>query len=224
MTEIDFTERYSRQIRLPLVGQAGQRKLLESGVLIIGMGGLGSPAALYLAAAGVGRLTLADFDRVDESNLQRQIIHGHGDIGELKADSAANTLRALNPAVQVVSLDYSLDYDDFLEQAAKVDLMIDCTDNFPTRFEMNRVSLETRTPLVSAAAIRWEGQVTSFDPRAPGQPVLSMPVPGREYPKRDLRNGRRHLPAGRRARHHAGDGSSQHPARPGPAPRRSMAV
>lgn len=177
MAEIDFSARYSRQIRLPLVGEAGQRKLLEAGVLIIGMGGLGSPAAMYLTAAGVGRLTLADFDRVDESNLQRQIIHSHGDIGELKAGSAANTLRALNPAVEVVTLDYSLDYDDFLEQAGDVDLIVDCTDNFPSRFDMNRVSLETRTPLVSGAAIRWEGQVTSFDPRAPDSPCYQCLYP-----------------------------------------------
>lgn len=177
MTEIDFNERYNRQIRLPQVGEAGQRRLLESGVLIVGMGGLGSPAAMYLTAAGVGRLRLADFDRVDESNLQRQIIHGHGDIGELKADSAAHTLRLLNPAVEVVTLDYSLDYDDFLEQATAVDLMVDCTDNFPSRFEMNRVSLETATPLVSGAAIRWEGQVTSFDPRAAASPCYQCLYP-----------------------------------------------
>ena len=177
MTETNFSERYSRQIRLPRVGEAGQRKLFESAVLIIGMGGLGSPAAMYLTAAGVGRLTLADFDRVDESNLQRQIIHGHGDIGALKADSAARTLRALNPAVEVVTLDYSLDYDDFREQAGGVDVMVDCTDNFPTRFEMNRVSLETETPLISGAAIRWEGQVTAFDPRMPDSPCYQCLYP-----------------------------------------------
>ncbi len=177
MTEIDFNERYSRQIRLPRVGEAGQRKLLKSRVLIIGMGGLGSPAGLYLTAAGVGHLTLADFDRVDESNLQRQIIHAHADIGELKAGSAANTLRALNPAIEVATLDYSLDYDDFLEQAAAADLILDCTDNFPSRFEMNRVSLETATPLVSGAAIRWEGQVTAFDPRAPESPCYQCLYP-----------------------------------------------
>ena len=177
MTEIDFAERYSRQIRLPLVGEAGQRKLRDAGVLIVGMGGLGSPAAMYLTAAGVGRLTLADFDRVDESNLQRQIIHAHGDIGELKAVSAADTLRALNPAVEVATLDYSLDFDDFLACAAGVDVMLDCTDNFPTRFEMNRVSLQTRTPLVSGAAIRWEGQVTAFDPRTPASPCYQCMYP-----------------------------------------------
>ncbi len=166
----NWKEQYSRQIRLPAVGEAGQRKLSQARVLIIGLGGLGSPVAMYLTAAGVGQLVLADFDCVDESNLQRQIIHHHADIGKLKADSAAHTLHALNPSVHVDTLNYSLDYEDFIEHASAIDLMIDCTDNFPTRFQMNRVSLETRTPLVSGAAIRWEGQVTAFDPRIADSP------------------------------------------------------
>lgn len=170
MSEVDFRARYSRQIRLPQVGEAGQLKLRDARVCIVGMGGLGSPAAMYLTAAGVGHMTLADFDRVDESNLQRQIIHAHADIGELKAASAAATLRALNPKVDIATLDYSLDLDDLLECASAADVLLDCTDNFPTRFEMNRVALQTGTPLVSGAAIRWEGQVTAFDPRAPGSP------------------------------------------------------
>ncbi|MGR3984302.1 MAG: HesA/MoeB/ThiF family protein [Gammaproteobacteria bacterium] len=173
----DFAQRYSRQIRLPQIGEDGQRKLLASAALIVGMGGLGSPAAMYLTAAGVGRLLLADFDRVEESNLQRQIIHAHADIGELKAASAARTLRELNPAVEVTTLDYSLDFDDLLEHAAAADVLLDCTDNFPTRFAMNRASLQTRKPLVSAAAIRWEGQVTAFDPRAPDSPCYQCLYP-----------------------------------------------
>lgn len=177
MTDIDFAARYARQIRLPAVGEDGQRKLGEAAALVVGLGGLGSPAAMYLTAAGVGRLTLADFDRVDESNLQRQIIHSHADIGELKAASAAATLRALNPAVEVTTLDYSLDREDFFRYADGVDVMLDCTDNFETRFEMNRVSRQTLTPLVSAAAIRWEGQVTAFDPRAPSSPCYQCLYP-----------------------------------------------
>lgn len=177
MTEIEWQQRYSRQIRLPTVGEAGQRTLRASTVLVIGLGGLGSPLAMYLAAAGVGSLRLADFDCVEVSNLQRQIIHRQRDIGELKAISAANTVREIHPHTQVVTLDYSLDYEDFIEQAAAVDVMVDCTDNFPTRFAMNRVSLETRTPLVSAAAIRWEGQVTSFDPRVPHCPCYQCLYP-----------------------------------------------
>ncbi len=166
----NFAQRYSRQIRLPQVGEDGQRKLLEARALIVGLGGLGSPAALYLAAAGVGAITLADFDCVDESNLQRQIIHRQADIGELKADSAARALRAINPDIAVTALDYVLDEADFIEHAAAADLILDCTDNFPSRQAINRASLATRTPLVSSAAIRWEGQVTAFDPRNPASP------------------------------------------------------
>ena len=165
MNETKFEERYSRQIRLPQIGEAGQAKLRDARVLIIGMGGLGSPVALYLAAAGVGFMRIADFDQVDESNLQRQIIHQHADIGELKAESAARSLQAINPDIEIETLDYSLNHEDFLEQSGDIDLIVDCTDNFPTRFELNDVSLANRIPLVSGAAIRWEGQVTAFDPR-----------------------------------------------------------
>ena len=181
MTRNNFQERYSRQIRLPQVGLDGQQKLAESRILIIGMGGLGSPVALYLAAAGIGHMRIADFDQVDESNLQRQIIHNHDNIGELKADSAATKLRAINPAIDVETLDYSLDYEDFIEQSAGIDLIIDCTDNFPTRFELNDVSLQTGIPLVSGAAIRWEGQVTSFVPSNPESPCYQC-----LYPRRDI--------------------------------------
>jgi len=177
MPQIDFETRYSRQIRLPQVGAAGQRRLRAARVFIVGLGGLGAPAAMYLTAAGVGHLTLADFDRVDESNLQRQIIHAHADIGELKAASAAAALRALNPQVDITTLDYSLDFDDLLECARGAHLLLDCTDNFPTRFEMNRAALLTRTPLVTGAAIRWEGQVTAFDARAPGSPCYRCMYP-----------------------------------------------
>ncbi len=180
MPKIDFKERYSRQIRLPSVGEQGQKKLSQSRVFIIGMGGLGSPVALYLAAAGVGHIVIADFDRVDESNLQRQIIHSQSDIGELKAASAARSLKAINPLVDVETLDYSLDYDDFLTHAKTVDLLIDCTDNFPTRFQLNRASLETRTPFVSGAAIRWAGQVTAFDPRQDDSPCYQCLYPDTE--------------------------------------------
>ena len=148
MTKLNFHERYSRQIKLPLVGENGQQTLADSKVLIVGMGGLGSPVALYLAAAGVGHIVIADFDQVDESNLQRQVIHTESAIGELKAESAAHSLKAINSSVKVDTLNYALGYDDFLEQAQTVDLIIDCTDNFPTRFELNQVSLQTSTPLV----------------------------------------------------------------------------
>ena len=179
MNEPDFQERYSRQIRLPRIGERGQRRLMESRIFIVGMGGLGSPVALYLAAAGVGHMTIADFDQVDESNLQRQIIHTQQDIGGLKAESAAHSLRQINPAIQVETLDYSLDQDDFMEQCAGIDLLIDCTDNFPTRFALNEVSLKSGVPWVSGAAIRWEGQVTAFDPRSESSPCYQCLYPNR---------------------------------------------
>lgn len=179
MNRDNFTERYSRQIRLPQIGLEGQERLRDSSVLIIGMGGLGSPVGLYLAAAGVGTMRIADFDQVDESNLQRQIIHQHADIGQHKAESAARQLRAINPDVRVHTLNYVLGYDDFLEQAQEVSLIVDCTDNFPTRFELNDVSRHTQTPLVSGAAIRWEGQVTSFDPRDAASPCYQCLYPDR---------------------------------------------
>ena len=179
MKQDNFKERYSRQIRLPQIGIAGQERLRDSSVLVVGMGGLGSPVGLYLAAAGVGSMRIADFDHVDESNLQRQIIHEYANIGQHKAESAANRLRAINPHIQIETLDYVLDYEDFMEHAQDVSLIVDCTDNFPTRFELNDVSRHTQTPLVSGAAIRWEGQVTSFDPRNSQSPCYQCLYPDR---------------------------------------------
>ncbi len=159
-----FLEQYSRQIRLPQVGEQGQRRLSRSTVLIIGAGGLGSPVSMYLAAAGVGRLYISDFDRVDRSNLQRQIMHRVRDLGEPKAESALRTLMELNPDCRVETLDWVLDGDELDDYASKSDLILDCTDNFPTRFDINRASLKTGVPLVSAAAVRMEGQLASFHP------------------------------------------------------------
>jgi adenylyltransferase/sulfurtransferase len=161
--------RYSRQIMLPQVDVAGQEKLLSSRVLIIGMGGLGSPVAMYLASAGVGHLVLVDHDNVDLSNLQRQILHGEDDIGHPKITSAANTLMQLNPQLQVTALDHKLSEKELLETTKNVDLVVDATDNFETRFTINRVCVETGTPLISGAAIRMEGQVSVFMNR-PGSP------------------------------------------------------
>ncbi len=166
----DQQKRYARQTRLPQIGEAGQAKILRSNALIIGLGGLGSPVAMYLAAAGVGQMTLSDFDRVDESNLQRQIIHRYEDIGEPKARSAERTLRTISPEIKLDVKDYELDLDELHDLAGQADIILDCTDNFPSRFGLNRISLATQTPLVSGAAIRWEGQVTSFDPRTPDCP------------------------------------------------------
>jgi adenylyltransferase/sulfurtransferase len=154
--------RYSRQIRLPGIGETGQQKLIDSRVLIVGMGGLGSPAGMYLAAAGVGHLVVSDFDRVEESNLQRQIIHRAADVGELKAYSAGRTIEAINPHCRVTAIDWELDEAELAEQVAAADVVLDCCDNFATRFAVNRACFRARTPLVSGAAIRMEGQIAAF--------------------------------------------------------------
>ena len=170
-------ERYSRQIKLPQVGENGQQRLVHSRTLIIGMGGLGSPVAMYLAAAGVGHLVISDYDRVDTSNLQRQIVHTHSNIGELKAASARETLLRINPTIEVTVFDYELDTDELITQAEQASLIIDCTDNFPSRFELNRASIATGTPLVSGAAIRWEGQVATFIPANDSSPCYQCLYP-----------------------------------------------
>ncbi len=153
--------RYSRQILLPQVGINAQERLLKSKVLIIGLGGLGSPVAMYLAAAGVGHLLLCDFDVVELSNLQRQIIHNTDDIGQSKVESARDSLFALNPLVKMTLLQ-QLDNDALAEQISQVDVVLDCTDNLPTRFAINQACVDTQTPLVSGAAIRMEGQISVF--------------------------------------------------------------
>lgn len=154
--------RYGRQIMLPQFDIAGQQCLLKSHVLIIGLGGLGSPAAMYLAAAGVGQITLADDDAVDLSNLQRQIAHTHTDIGSAKVESAAQTLRALNPEIKVSTLQQRLSGDELNQAVQQADVVIDASDNFATRFAINQACVDAHTPLVSGAAIRLEGQVSVF--------------------------------------------------------------
>ncbi len=156
--------RYNRHILLPEVGEAGQQKLLESKVLLLGAGGLGSPAALYLAAAGVGTLGIVDMDVVDASNLQRQILHNMERIGERKVDSAKKTLTALNPDVNVVTYDVRFGADNVLDIIDGYDVIIDGTDNFPTRYLLNDASLIKRISVVHGSIFRFEGQVTVFDP------------------------------------------------------------
>lgn len=170
--------RYARHIRLPQIGESGQATLLASHALIIGVGGLGSPVALYLTAAGIGELTLCDYDRVDLSNLQRQVLHSMNDIGELKTDSARATLQGINPEVKINTIDYVVDEDELVEIARPADIILDCTDNFESRFALNRISRKLRIPLVSGAAIRWEGQVTAFDPRREESPCYHCLYPG----------------------------------------------
>ena len=147
---------------LPQFDIAGQQRLLSSHVLIIGLGGLGSPVAMYLAAAGIGQLTLADDDEVDLSNLQRQIVHTHADIGHAKVASAAQTLRAMNPEITVSTIQHRLSGDELNQAVQQADLVIDASDNFSTRFAINQACVDTHTPLVSGAAMRLEGQVSVF--------------------------------------------------------------
>ncbi|MCB1800286.1 MAG: HesA/MoeB/ThiF family protein [Gammaproteobacteria bacterium] len=157
-------ERYARQIRLAAIGEAGQQQLLDASALIIGLGGLGSPAAMYLAASGVGRLVISDYDRVEPSNLQRQIAHREQDIGEPKAHSAKLTLQSLNPRCEVEALDWELDKDELATRVAAADVILDCTDNVASRLQINRAAVSHGTPLVSAAAIRREGQILTVLP------------------------------------------------------------
>lgn len=175
-------ERYSRQICLPFIGEAGQQKLLNAHVVIVGMGGLGSPVALYLAASGVGRLTLVDFDIVDRANLQRQIIHFDADVGRLKVDSAQEKLLALNPNVQVKTVPELLSEEAFSNLIGGVTLVVDCTDNFITRYSINQSCFKAKVPFVSGAAIRTEGQVTVFDPNNPKSPCYACLYPEKDLP------------------------------------------
>jgi len=156
--------RYHRHVLLPEVGEAGQQKLLESKVLLLGAGGLGSPAALYLAAAGVGTLGIVDMDVVDASNLQRQILHNVDRIGERKVDSAKKTLTLLNPDVDVVTYDVRFGADNVLDIIDGYDVIVDGTDNFPTRYLLNDATVLRRIPVVHGSIFRFEGQVTVFKP------------------------------------------------------------
>ena len=165
--------RYSRQIMLPQLDFEGQQKLFDARVLLIGLGGLGSPAALYLAAAGVGTLVLNDFDRVDLTNLQRQILHGTEDIGTAKTESARRSLARLNPDVCLETLDRVLEGDDLMREIARCDVVLDCSDNFATRFAVNAASVATGVPLASGAVIRFEGQVATFTPAVAGSPCCN---------------------------------------------------
>ncbi|MCU7860192.1 MAG: molybdopterin-synthase adenylyltransferase MoeB, partial [Candidatus Thiodiazotropha sp. (ex Lucinoma kastoroae)] len=168
--------RYSRQIMLQSIGIEGQQKLLDARVLIIGLGGLGSPAAMYLAAAGVGTLVLVDFDQVDLTNLQRQIVHTTERIGQLKVESARESLLALNPECKIETISNQLDEAQLVTQVKQADLVLDGTDNFATRFAINKACYTHQTPLVSGAAIRMEGQVSVFTGQ-PGGPCYHCLYP-----------------------------------------------
>lgn len=169
--------RYSRHILLPEIGVEGQQKLLAAHALVIGAGGLGCSSALFLAASGVGTLTLCDGDTVDLTNLQRQILHRTSGIGKPKVDSARATLAEINPEVRVSALNARADEAHFAELAARADVVLDCSDNFATRYALNRVCARLKKPLVSGAATRFDGQITVFDARQPNSPCYHCLYP-----------------------------------------------
>ena len=162
--------RYSKQIMLPQIDVEGQQKIIDSTMLIVGMGGLGSPTALYLAAAGVGHIIIADFDQVELSNLQRQIIHRTSDIGDDKVNSAKAKLLELNPNIKVTIANEIVHTDNLSSLIKDVDIVLDGTDNFESRFEINKACVEFQKPLVSAAVIRLEGQISVFKGYEKDQP------------------------------------------------------
>ena len=169
--------RYSRHILLNELGVEGQEALLASHALIIGAGGLGSPVALYLGSAGVGRITVVDHDVVDETNLQRQIAHNLARVGHPKAESIVEAIAAINPDVRVTPIVQRADAALLSELIAQADVVLDCTDNFATRHAINRACVKHRKPLVSGAAIRMDGQLSVFDARTPGNPCYACVFP-----------------------------------------------
>ncbi len=169
--------RYSRHVLLPEIGLDGQERLGNARALVIGAGGLGSPAAYYLASAGIGTLILADGDTVDLTNLQRQILHRTESIGQAKALSGQYTLRGINPECQVVALTERLEGERLEQEIARVDVVLDCSDNFATRHAANRACVAARKPLVSGAAIRFDGQVAVFDSRQKNAPCYNCLFP-----------------------------------------------
>lgn len=162
--------RYSRQIMLPEMDVAGQQKLVDATVLIVGMGGLGCPAAMYLSAAGVGHLIVADDDEVELTNLQRQIAHSQASIGQAKVDSADTALTGLNPDVKITPVNARLEGELLDQYVSQADVIVDACDNYTTRFAVNRSCIKNKKPLVSGAAIRMEGQVAVFDSTKPESP------------------------------------------------------
>lgn len=169
--------RYSRHILLPQIEYDGQEKLTQSHVLIVGAGGLGSPVAMYLAASGVGTLTICDFDAVDMTNLQRQIIHTTQSVGINKAVSAEHTIFEINPEVTVHTVQQKSTEAEMAALVAQADVVVDCSDNFATRYALNRLCFQQKTPLVSGAAIRFEGQITVFDFRNDSTPCYHCLYP-----------------------------------------------
>lgn len=173
--------RYSRHILLDELGIEGQEKLLNTHVLVIGAGGLGSPVALYLGSAGVGRMTVVDHDRIEATNLQRQIAHTQARLGQYKAESIVQAVAAINPDVKVVALTQQADDALLASLVQEADLVIDCTDNFLTRHAINRACVTYEKPLVSGAAIRFDGQVSVYDASTPQSPCYACVFPESDH-------------------------------------------
>lgn len=169
--------RYSRHILLPEIDIAGQEKLIRSSAFILGAGGLGSPAALYLAASGIGKLVICDHDQVDLTNLQRQILHNTASIGKSKADSAKNTLQHINPQIKIIPLSEYATPDLLHKEIGEVDIVVDASDNFSARHLLNQACLIHRKPLISGAAVRFSGQVTVFNFRQDNSPCYHCLFP-----------------------------------------------
>jgi molybdopterin/thiamine biosynthesis adenylyltransferase len=169
--------RYSRHILLDDIGIEGQEKLLAARALVIGAGGLGSPAAYYLASAGIGRITLVDNDSVDLTNLQRQILHTTERVGQPKAQSGRQTLTQINPEIDIVALTERAEGERLNELVRRADVVLDCSDNFATRHAINRACIANKVPLVSGAAIRFDGQISVFDPRDGDAPCYACLFP-----------------------------------------------
>ncbi|MBW4935721.1 HesA/MoeB/ThiF family protein [Marinobacter sp. F4206] len=177
MLSDDELLRYSRQILMPKFDVAGQERLKGARVLVIGAGGLGCPVALYLGAAGVGQLTLVDDDDIELANLQRQIGFEQGQLGQSKAEALAERVRRINPLVSVTALNQRLEGDALTRRVNEASLVVDCSDNFNTRFTLNRACVAARVPLVSGAAIRGEGQLSVYDSRVKGSPCYHCLYP-----------------------------------------------
>ncbi len=183
--------RYSRHILLPQIGYEGQDTLVSSHALIIGAGGLGSPVAIYLAASGVGRLTICDFDTVDLTNLQRQIVHTTASVGTNKAISAQQTLYEINPTVVVNPVTVKSTEAELMQLVTQADVIVDCSDNFATRYLLNKLCVQLKKPLVSGAALGFEGQITVFDMRSDTSPCYHclFPDEGDDSEMRCAENG-----------------------------------
>jgi adenylyltransferase/sulfurtransferase len=169
--------RYSRHVLLDALGIEGQTKIRSATALIVGVGGLGCPAAQYLASAGIGRLIIIDHDTIDTTNLQRQVLHSAERVGMLKVESAKQAIAAINPEVEVMAVAKQADIQELLHWAEQSDVVLDCCDNFPTRYAVNQACVQLRKPLISGAAVKFEGQLAVFDLREPTSPCYHCVFP-----------------------------------------------